>query len=74
MLPSDLEHAQEIVQLIYDMTQDEGNEIQIIHPNPDFGGPESTIFFVRRFGDPIQFVGSSVLDCLRQAKQALEDE
>ena len=72
MLRSDLEHASEICQLIFDRTQHEGDEVQVCHPNVDFGGPESSIFVVRVFGDPKQYFGSSVLDCLRQAKA--EDE
>ena len=72
MLKTDLEHAIEICQLIFDLTQDEGDEVQICHPNADFGGPNASIFVVKEFGDPKQYFGECVLDCLRQAKA--EDE
>jgi hypothetical protein len=72
MLKSDLDNAVDVCRLIFELTQNEGDEVQVCHPNADFGGPESTIFVVREFGDPKQYVGSNVLDCLRQARA--EDE
>ena len=68
MMQSDLDNAVEVCRLIFELTQDEGDEVHVCHPNPDFGGPNATIYVCREFGDLKQYFGESTLDCLRQAK------
>jgi hypothetical protein len=56
----------EIVRLIKDLSQGEGDAVQICHPNPD-DGPAHTIMVTKEFGDWTQYYGDSILDCLYQA-------
>lgn len=56
----------EIVRLIKELSQGEGDAVQICHPNPD-DGPANTIMVTKEFGDWTQYYGDSILDCLNQA-------
>lgn len=69
MLKTDIENSRKIVELIHELTQDEGDGVEIHHDNPDFDGDNCAISVTRRFGPPINFYGESVLDCLEKAKQ-----
>lgn len=71
MLKYDLDNAKELAQLLFDLTQGEGDSVQICHPNPDsYLGPnrESTIIVIKNFGEPVQYFGNSIIHCLIQAK------
>jgi hypothetical protein len=70
MFQSDVANAVELAQLLFDLTQDEGDSVEICHPNPDFIGANSAICVVRQFGSPVWYEGESVVDCLRKAKKA----
>jgi hypothetical protein len=66
MRQSDLQNAQQICQLIFDLTQDEGNSIRFTNSNPDFGGPEEAVGFSKQFGPTVSYYGDTVLSCLQQ--------
>lgn len=67
MLKSDLMHAKAITTMIFTLTQDEGDSVEICHPNPEFGGPNSTIVVIKEFAPPIQYYGDGIYDCLQKA-------
>ena len=72
MLPSDLEDARRIVELIRVLTQDEGDEVRIYYDNPEFGGPNCRVDVTHEFSYAKIFFGDSVLKCLEQAKRERE--
>ncbi len=75
MLKTDVENAQELAQLLFDLTQEEGISVEIHHPNMDFDGPNSTIHINNVFDQTsFQYFGESVLDCLKEAKLFHTDE
>ena len=67
MLKSDVENAQELAQLLFDLTQNEGESVVIYHPNPEFDGPNSMVCVSTDHFNSKCYPGESVLDCLRQA-------
>lgn len=73
MKKTDLQAAIEIAELIRDLTENEGDSVEICadNPCPDIGDAESCIVVIQDFGEPQQFFGDSVLDCLRNAKSHL---
>ncbi len=64
----DVENSSDVARLLFELTQEEGDSVEICHANPDFGGPAATIYVTAGFGETAQFFGESVLDCLQQAK------
>lgn len=77
MLLSDIENAVEIVKLIRQLTQDEGDAIWFYNDNPpEPGGSNCKVSGSRHFNPPVHFFGESVLYCLQTAKRKrdLEDE
>ena len=72
MLKYDVDNSQELANLLFDLTQGEGDSVQICHPNPDsYLSPshDSTIFVIKNFGKPVQYFGNSIIHCLIQAKE-----
>lgn len=55
--------------LIEELAQDELESVEIIHPNPDFGGPGFKIIYFWGVGDgeSQEFFGGSYLECLQAA-------
>lgn len=70
MLKSDVENAQEIAELLFQLTQHEGDSVEIYHPNADYDGPNSGISMKTNYDEHTEYFGESVLDCLRQASAA----
>lgn len=76
MLPSDLKNGPEIAALLFALTQDEGESVEIISPNTQFGGTMAEIIFrgfnigesPEDFSEVLQkFSGENVVECLRKA-------
>lgn len=67
MLKSDVENAQELAQLLFDLTRHECDSVEIFHPNADFDGPNSRIRVSTGIDENTNYFGESVLDCLKQA-------
>ena len=68
MQKSDVDNASDVARLLFELTQEEGDSVEICYANPDFGGPASRIYVTTGFGQPDEYFGESVLDCLRQAR------
>ena len=68
MQQADKEDPSKLVGLLAVLTAEEGDSVEICHPNPDFDGPDASIVVRRDFGEDLQqYFGPSVLDCLEQA-------
>jgi hypothetical protein len=70
MMKSDLANSQKIIDLIHELTRDEGDGVEIHHDNPDFDGENCCITVTRRFTTTQNIYGESVLQCLENAKKA----
>lgn len=67
----ELREAGKIVQLIKELSQGEGDAVEVCHPNPD-EGQANTIIVSRSFDAGTQYFGESILDCLNQAFSELQ--
>lgn len=70
MLQSDRDNSGELAALLFELTQEEGNAVEIFHPNMDVEGPNSMIRMTVDWAvdTPITYTGDSVIHCLKQAK------
>lgn len=71
-LPSCVDEAvnepSELVQLLNALTADEGDSVRFVNLNPDFDGPNATVFVSTDFSEQErQYFGDTVIECLRKA-------
>lgn len=65
----------ELAELLNALTADEGDSVRLVNPNPDFGGPNATIFVAQEFEErETQYFGETVIECLRKAVDARKIE
>lgn len=63
--------AREHWDLISELSQQEGESVTIVHPNPSFDGPSFAITYAYGFDDCEceNFYGESYKECLQKAKE-----